>query len=100
MLGRLGVLRLIWRTRRREGRNVAELEFYTTDDLRGLYQRTEGDIISLRDGIVTRLQLAAEIRWRAWWARSGYWLLLIAALCGALFSFLAWRFPLQIPLAK
>ena len=35
-----GVLRTLWDMYRREGRNIRELEFYTTDDLRRLYQAT------------------------------------------------------------
>jgi hypothetical protein len=48
--------------RRKKGRNVCELELYTTDDLRRLYQATNDDPIHLRDGIVSRVQLVAEIR--------------------------------------
>ena len=98
------VLCVLWDMRRREGRNVHELKLYTTDDLRRLYQTEGGDIIRLRDGVVRRAQLAAVIRWRVWWERFGYFALLLvsvigacAALAGALFAFLAWRFPVTLP---
>ncbi len=48
----LGVLRVLVKLHREEGRNVRELKLYTTDDLRRLYQATESDIIRLRDGII------------------------------------------------
>ena len=38
-------LRVLWDMRRQEGRNAAELAFYTTDDLRLLYQITDDDTI-------------------------------------------------------
>ena len=75
LLSRLGVLLVIWDMHRKEGRNVRELRLYATDDLRQLYQKPGGDIISLRDGIITRVQLAAVIRWRLGWAAAGGWLL-------------------------
>lgn len=49
------VLRVRWDMHREEGRNVRELELYTTDDLRRLYQTTNDDLIQLRDGIVRRV---------------------------------------------
>ena len=58
------VLRVWWDMHRTEGRNVRELVLYTTDDLRRLYQATHDDPIRLRDGIVSRVQLVAVIRWR------------------------------------
>lgn len=87
------VLRTLWDMRRREGRNVRELELYTTDDLRRLYQTTTDDLIRLRDGIVSRVQLAAVIRWRIFWARFGYIALLLISFAAAAFAFLAWQFP-------
>lgn len=79
--------------RNMEGRDVRELALYTTDDLRRLYQVTEGDIVRLRDGIVSRVQLVAVIRWRIFWARFGYGCLLVMSLLGAFFAFMSWRFP-------
>jgi hypothetical protein len=85
--------------RRTEGRNAAELKFYTTDDLRQLYQAGD-EPVRLRDGIIDRTQLAAEIRWRGWREWLGYFVLLavsvtsmVAALAGAVLAFVAWRFP-------
>ena len=87
--------------RRNEGRNAAELELYTTDDLRRLYQATSEGTIRLRDGIVTRHQLVAEIWWRVRWARRGYAAVLVssvvaavAAVAGALVALFGWLFPL------
>lgn len=68
LLTRWDVLRVVLDLHRKEGRNVHELRLYAVDDLRRLYQSTEGDIIRLRDGIVSRVQLAAVIRWRLWLA--------------------------------
>jgi hypothetical protein len=42
------VLRVWWAMRRKEGRNVRELELYTTDDLRRIYQVMNDDPIRLR----------------------------------------------------
>lgn len=74
---------------RKEGRNACELELYTTDDLRQLYQRTNDDPVRLRDGIVSRVQLVAEIRWRILWARFGYGLLLFVSVIGAIAAVIA-----------
>jgi hypothetical protein len=64
------VLRVQWDMHRWEGRNVREPELYTTDDLRRLYQATNDDPIRLIDGIVSRIQLVAVIRWRISWRGS------------------------------
>jgi hypothetical protein len=85
----LGVLRVRWETHRKEGRNVRDLALYTTDDLRHLYQRANEDPIRLRDGIVSRAQLVAEIRWRTFWARFGYGLLLFVSVIGAVAAVIA-----------
>lgn len=55
-----------WRKPRLEPRNVTSLQLYSTDDLRRLYQgepRVGGDddLIQIRDGIVRRHELRAEI---------------------------------------
>ena len=74
------VLRVKWDMHRKERRNVRELQLYTTDDLRDLYQSIHASApIGLRDGIVTRVQPVAEIRWRVFWSRFGYALLLSAS---------------------
>lgn len=88
-MGYRDVLRVVWDMRRKEGRNVCELELYTTDDLRRLYQTTNDDLIRLRDGIVTRVQLVAVIRWRILWARFGYGLLLFVSVIGAVAAVIA-----------
>ena len=89
------VLRVQWDMRRKEGRNVRELELYTTDDLRRLYQATNDDPIPLRDGIVSRVQLVAVIRWRIFWALFGYCLLLFVSVIAAVAAVIAaaegWR---------
>lgn len=74
---------------RKDGRNVPELELYTTDDLRRLYQTTNDDPIRLRDGIVSRVQIVAVIRLRIFWARFGYGLLLVASLIAAVAAVIA-----------
>ena len=79
----LGVLRMRWDTRRKGGRNVSELALYTTDELRHLYQKTSGDLIILCDGRASRAELVAEIRWRTFWARFGYGLLLSVSVVAA-----------------
>lgn len=88
------VLRELWAMRCKEGRNARELKFYTTDDLRRLYQ-TPGNIIRLRDGIVSRVQLVAVIRWRIFWEQFRYHLLLfvsvIAAVAAAIAAAEGWR---------
>ncbi len=83
------VLRVQWDMRRKEGRNVRELELYTTDDLRQLYQATNDDPIRLRDGIVSRVQLVAVIRWRIFWARFNYILLLFVSVVAAVAAVIA-----------
>jgi len=89
------VLRVYWIMQRKEGRNVQELELYTTDDLRRLYQMTNDDPIRLRDGIVSRVQLVAVIRCRVFWARFDYLLLLatsvIAAVAGVVAAIQGWK---------
>ena len=83
------VLRVRLKMRRTEGRNVREVTLYTTDDLRRLYQTTGDDLIRLRDGIVNRVELVAEIRWRVFWARFGYALLLFVSVIGAVAAVIA-----------
>lgn len=91
-----GVLRVLVNLHRKEGRNVRELKLYTTDELRRLYQATEGDIIRLRDGIISRIQLVAVIRWRIFWAQAGYGLLLLVSVIAMVASVIAaaegWKF--------
>ena len=83
------VLRVLWDMHRIEGRNVRELELYTTDDLRQLYQATNDDPIRLRDGIVSRVQLVAVIRWRIFWARLNFSLLLFVSVIAAVAAVIA-----------
>jgi len=54
LMGWCDVLRVLWEMRAKEARNVLELKFYTTDELRRLYQTTDSSSIPLRDGILTR----------------------------------------------
>jgi hypothetical protein len=81
--------------RRDEGRSFRELGLYTTDDLRHLYQGTSDGLIRLRDGIATPTQIVAEIRWRIFWARFGYGLLLsvsvVAAVAGVIAAAEGWK---------
>jgi hypothetical protein len=89
LMSRLDVVRVRRDMHRKEGRNACELGLYTTDDLRRLYQATNDDPIRLRDGIVSRVQLVAEIRWRVFWARFGYGLLLSVTVIGAIAAVIA-----------
>jgi hypothetical protein len=83
------VLRVRWDMHRTEGRNARELKLYTTDDLRRLYQETNDNSIRLRDGIVSRVQLVAEIRWRILLERFGYDLLLFVSVIAAIAAVIA-----------
>ena len=67
-----------------DGRNKLELQLYTTDDLRRRYQENGDDLIRLRDGILTRAELVAEIRWRVFWARFGYAVVLFMTVIAAI----------------
>lgn len=89
VMGWRDVLRVRWVMRREEGRNVCELGLYTTDDLRRLYQATNDDPIRLRDGIVSRAQVVAEIRWRVFWDRFGYGLVLYVSMVAAVAAVIA-----------
>jgi hypothetical protein len=82
LMGWYDVYRVRRDMRRNEGRNVRELALYTTDDLRHLYQDNGDSLIRLRDGIVTRAQLVAEIEWRGLRER----LLLALVVVAAVFS--------------
>ncbi len=66
-----------------EGRNKLELQLYTTDDLRRRYQENGEDSIRLRDGILTRAELVAEIRWRVFWTRFGYGVMFVMTVIAA-----------------
>lgn len=89
------VLCVLWNMHRKDGRSVRELELYTTDDLRHLYQAENNDPIRLRDGNVNRKELVAVIRWRILWARFGYGLLLFVSVISAVAAVIAaaegWR---------
>lgn len=90
------LLRVLWSI---DGRNAAELRLYTTDDLRHRYHEEAGGLIRLRDGNVSRVELVAVIRWRVWWARFGYGLLLAVSIASAVFALFAWRDPVA-PLSR
>jgi len=47
------------------------------------------ELIRLRDGIVSRVQLVAEIRWRIFWARFGDGLLLFVSVIAAVAAVIA-----------
>jgi hypothetical protein len=83
------VMRVYWNVRREQVRNARELELYTTDDLRRLYQATGEDPIRLRDGIVSRVELVATIRWRVLWERISYFVLLLLTVVAAIASVIA-----------
>ncbi len=85
----LDVLRVRLKMHRKEGRNTRELTLYTTDDLRRLYQGTNDDLIRLRDGIVSRVQLVAEIRWRIFPEQYQLYLVLIASVVRAVAAVIA-----------
>lgn len=91
----IDVVRVRREMHRTEGRNACELGLYTADDLRRLYQGTNDDPIRLRDGIVTRVQLVAEIRCRILLGRFSYGALfllsLIAAVAGVIAAVEGWK---------
>lgn len=96
MMTWLDVMRVLWNMRRKEGCNVRELELYTTDDLQRLYQaKKNDDPIHLYDGIISRVQLVAVIRWRIFLARFNYCLLLVVSVIAAVAAVIAaaegWR---------
>jgi hypothetical protein len=95
LMSKLDVLRVLLSMHSKEGRNVHELKLYTTDDLRHLYQAETGEIIHLRDGVVSRTQLVAVIRWRVFWAQFGYVILLAVSIASASFALLSWRDPMS-----
>jgi hypothetical protein len=65
-------------------RNREDIALYSTDDLRRLYREAENTkLVRLRDGIVSRDELKAEIRWRVWWEAWISRLTLLAAVIGA-----------------
>jgi hypothetical protein len=89
-MNKLDVCRVLLDMHRREGRNARELFLlYTTDDLRRLYQDTNDDPIKLRDGIISRVQLVAVIRWRVFWGRFRYGLLLAVSVIAAAAALIA-----------
>jgi hypothetical protein len=87
----LDVLRVRLEMHRKNGRSVHELTLYTTDDLRRLYQEPHNDLIHLRDGIVSPVELVAEIRWRVLWARFGYGLVLFGAVAAVIAAVEGWK---------
>ena len=64
-------------------RNIGDLRLYNTDDLRQLYQGDTKTAVRLRDGIITRQELKAEILHRVWWERFGNLSLLVASIIAA-----------------
>jgi hypothetical protein len=72
-----------------EGRNKLELQLCTTDDLRRRYQETSDGLVKLRDGILTRAELVAEIRWRVFLARFGYGMVLVMTVIAAIAAVVA-----------
>ena len=72
-------------------RNVQDLKPYSTDDPRHIYHAAGGDdpILCLRDGMVSREELIAEIRRRIWWDRFGYISLAAVAVIGMIAAVVA-----------
>ncbi len=75
--------------RKISGRNAADLKLYTTDDLRRIYQGTSDDLLRLSDGLISRVELVAVIRWRILMDRIGYSVLLALSLVAAVASVVA-----------
>ena len=65
------------------------VDLYSTDDLRRLYQLESGEPIRLRDALLSRAELKAEILWRLWCERWRFWITLWIALIGALAAIIA-----------
>jgi len=53
---------------RLDERSRADIDLYSLDDLRNVYQANVSSGIRLRDSMLTREEIVAEIRWRLWWA--------------------------------
>lgn len=83
------VPRVLWKIRLNEGRTARDLELYTTDDLRQLYQTHTGDLIGLRESSLRPYELVAVILWRVFWARFGYGLLLFVSVIAAVAAVIA-----------
>ena len=90
------ILRIRWRMRREEGRNWQELKLYTTDDLRRRYQdMDEMNFVQLRDGLLHRNQLVAEIRVRIFLERFFnfflFWATVVAAIASIIAAVEGWK---------
>jgi hypothetical protein len=65
------------------------VDLYSTDDLRRLYQLESAELIRLRDAILRRADLRAEILWRLWCERWVSRATLWAAVIGAVAAIIA-----------
>ena len=68
---------------RLDKRTREDVALYSTDELRRLYQSEVGEPIRLRDSVLTRAELKAEILWRLRCERWIGRLTLLAAVVGA-----------------
>ena len=71
-----------------DARTADYVQFFTIDDLRRDWRATSGGAdarTTLRDDItISRAELEMEIRWRVWWERVGYGVLLIGAVAAVI----------------
>lgn len=92
------IMRVRRRLRRENARSASDLELYSTDHLRDLYINSPNQQVQLRDEIVTRAEIVAEIHWRVWWGMFKNRVLLFLSLVAAIASVLAavegWRWRL------
>ncbi len=70
-------------------RTREDIALYSTDQLRRLYHEGESELVRLRDGIPSRDELKAEIRWRLWREAWLSRLTLLAAVIGAVAAIVA-----------
>jgi hypothetical protein len=63
-MSRRDMRRALRHLRHTDGRSFRALRFSATDELRRLYHETNDDLIRLRDGLVRRFELFAEIKRR------------------------------------
>ena len=71
-------------------RTREDIALYSTDDLRRLYHdEGKSELVRLRDGIPSRDELKAEIRWRLWREAWLSRLTFLAAVIGAVAAIVA-----------
>ena len=78
------IARALWKLRADEQRNWRELKLYSTNDLQRLYQDEQTGLFRLRDGVVSRDQVYALLRFRRWCGGLFNWALLLLTAIAAI----------------